>query len=93
MEERGAGELLLTSIDREGTWQGFDTKIINDVSNNINIPLIANGGAGSIEHIEEVITNPNVSAVCLGNMVVYQKKGMGVLVNFPDKKLVEELII
>lgn len=84
-EELGAGELLITSMDRDGTWKGFDIEITKNISENVNIPVIANGGAGSIEDIGKIVNEGNVSAVALGSMVVYQQKGMGVLVNFPDK--------
>jgi len=85
VEELGAGELLITSMDREGTWKGFDLEITRKICNAVRIPVIAHGGAGSIEHINQVISEGKASAVALGSMVVYQKKDMGVLVNFPDK--------
>jgi len=90
IEKRGAGEILLTSIDREGTWKGFDLDLVKSVTNEVSIPVIAHGGAGSIEHICEVVKHSGASAVALGSMVVFQKKGMGVLVNFPNKKILEE---
>jgi cyclase len=92
LEKLGAGELLITSMDRDGTWEGFDIEIIKSISEVVSIPVIANGGAGSIEHIAEVIKKGKVNAVALGSMVVYQKKGMGVLVNFPDKEKLNQII-
>jgi cyclase len=89
MEIAGAGEILLTSIDREGTWEGFDVEIVRKISSNVSIPVIANGGAGSVKNIGEVVKIGGASAVALGSMLVYQKKGMGVLVNFPDKNKLE----
>ena len=56
------------------------------------MPVIAHGGAGTVQHIEEVVKKSHASAVALGSMVVYQKQGLGVLVNFPDKKILEELL-
>jgi cyclase len=92
MEETGAGEIFLTAIDREGTWQGFDLDLIKRVSDAVKIPVIAHGGAGTLGHIEDAVKIGKASAVALGSMVVYQKKGMGVLVNFPKRKdLVERL--
>lgn len=85
LEQRGAGEILLTCIEREGTWNGFDLDFIQLVTSQVNIPVIAHGGAGSIRHIGEVVHQAGASAVALGSMVVFQKKRMGVLVNFPDK--------
>jgi cyclase len=72
-------------MDKEGTWTGYDIDIIKKVTSSLSIPVIANGGAGSIQDIADVIKNGGASAAALGSMVVYQKKGMGVLVNFPDK--------
>lgn len=85
LEVLGAGEILLTAIHKEGTWKGFDLNIIEKISNSVNIPVIANGGASSIEDIGKAIKEGFASAVSLGSMVVFQKKGMGVLINFPSK--------
>ena len=86
LESLGAGEILLTSIDKEGTWCGFDLELVKAVSDAVNVPVIAHGGAGSIEHIRDVVRKGGASAVALGSMVVFQKKGMGVLINFQDMK-------
>ena len=83
VESLGAGEILLTSIDREGTWDGLDLKLIREVVQSVNIPVIANGGVGNLEHINHALESCSLSAVGTGSMVVFQKKGMGVLVNFP----------
>lgn len=82
LEKLGAGEILLTSIDREGTWTGFDLNMIKSVCNTVNIPIVAHGGAGKFVHITEVINAGNISAVAIGSMFVYQQKGMGVLINY-----------
>jgi cyclase len=92
LEAAGAGELLITSMDRDGTWNGFDIEITRRISDSVKVPVIANGGAGSIEHIGEVVKKGNASAVCLGSMVVYQQKGMGVLINFPDKEQLNQVL-
>ena len=92
LERLGAGEILLTSIDREGTWAGFDLDLVKLVTSRVSIPVIAHGGAGSVEHIGEAIHQGGASAVALGSMVVFQKKGMGILVNFPDEKELEAII-
>jgi len=91
VERRGAGEILLTSIDREGTWEGFDLDLVGSVATAVDIPVIAHGGAGSVEHIVEVVNKGHTSAVALGSMVVFQKKGMGVLVTFPAAESLEGL--
>ena len=86
VEDSGAGEILLNSIDRDGTWEGFDTDMIRSVTSSVNIPVIAVGGAGNTQHISDAIQNGGVSAVALGSMSVYQKKGMGVLIRFPKRE-------
>lgn len=83
-ERLGAGEILLTSIDREGSWDGFDIELVKSVTRAVQVPVIAHGGGGSLADIGKVVREGHASAVALGSMVVFQKKGMGVLVNFPD---------
>jgi cyclase len=86
LEALGAGEILLTSIDREGTWQGFDLELVKAVTNCVRIPVIAHGGAGNAGHIRDVVQQGGASAVAIGSMVVFQKKDMGVLINFQEIK-------
>lgn len=92
VERLGAGEILLTSIDREGTWRGFDVELTAQVAQAISIPVIANGGAGSVDHIGEVVRKGGASAAAMGSMVVYQGKDLGVLVSFPDPKKLEQAL-
>jgi len=92
LESLGIGEILLTSIDREGTWGGLDLELVRSVTDAVNVPVIAHGGVGTIAHIGGAVKSAAASAVALGSMVVFQKKGMGVLVNFPDKVKLEQAI-
>ena len=92
LEELGAGEILLTSIDKEGTWSGFDVELTCKVSEAVGVPVIAHGGAGNLEHIHKVVHDGKASAVALGSMVVYQQKRLGVLVNFPDKEKLQKIL-
>lgn len=61
-QERGAGEILLTSMDKDGTKDGYDIPSLASISEQLNIPVIASGGAGSIEHFVEVFQNTKVDA-------------------------------
>ena len=63
MESLGAGEILLTSMDRDGTKKGYDLDLTKKISNLVNIPVIASGGAGSLEHLHEGIKIGKASAV------------------------------
>lgn len=91
-EDLGAGEILLTSIDREGTWDGYDVDLVQRVSAAVSVPVIANGGAGNVGHLGEVVKRGHASALALGSMVVYQKKGLGVLINFPRRTDLERTL-
>jgi len=91
-EQLGAGEILITSMNNDGTWNGFDIELVRKVSESVSIPVIANGGAGCLGDIGKVVKEGKANAVALGSMVVYQKKDMGVLVNFPDKNELENAL-
>lgn len=85
-EEKGAGEILLYSIDRDGTWSGFDLKLIESVSHGVNVPVVATGGAGSLQDIKAAVKEAGASAVAIGSMSVFQGKDLGVLIKFPSRK-------
>lgn len=87
-KEIGVGELMLQSADRDGTWEGYDTATIEHILNDVEIPVIACGGCGNIEHLKQVLYSSNANAAAIGSMAVYSKKGMGVLINFPNRELV-----
>lgn len=72
VEELGAGELVVTSVDREGTGKGFDTDLLNSISGKISIPLIAHGGAGNSKHIVDILENGEVNAVAISSILHYE---------------------
>jgi cyclase len=92
VQSLGAGEILLTSIDKEGTWSGFDLGLIQEVSSTVSIPVVANGGCGNLADIGRAVKEGNASAVALGSYVLFQKKGMGVLINFPDENELKQVL-
>ena len=69
----GAGEILVTSIDRDGTGDGYDIELMSKISNAVSIPVIACGGAGKLEHIAELINKTNVSAVSAASILHYNR--------------------
>jgi len=71
MEDSGAGELLITSMDRDGTRKGYDIKLISEIEKNVNIPIIASGGAGTLEHLLEGIKYGKASAVLAASIFHY----------------------
>ena len=68
VEKRGAGEILITSIERDGTMTGYDIELLKLVSNSVSIPVIASGGAGSYEDMYKAISEANVSAVAAASI-------------------------
>lgn len=73
MQDRGAGELLLTSMDADGTKDGYDIELTEAVADAVSIPVIASGGCGSIEHIYEVFAQTNASAALAASIFHYQQ--------------------
>lgn len=69
--ELGAGELLVTSIDREGTGTGFDDELIRSIAQRVDIPVIAHGGAGCRDHVGQLLSSDGVDAVALASMLHY----------------------
>lgn len=70
-EELGAGELLVTSVDKEGTGKGFDVELIRSITEKVNIPVIASGGMGNNKHLIQLVENTNVDAVCMAKVLHY----------------------
>lgn len=91
MEELGAGEVLLTSIEREGTFSGFDLELIKAVSSGLTIPVVAHGGASSVDDFRAAIKN-GASAVAAGSMFVFQGPHRAVLVSYPNQKELKEKV-
>jgi cyclase len=85
-EQQGAGEILLYSVDRDGTWSGFDLKLVESVSHVTSIPVVVAGGAGSFKDIRAAVKQAGASAVAIGSMAVFQGKDLGVLIKFPSRK-------
>ncbi len=71
--KRGAGEILLTSMDADGTKKGFDLEITSRISSMVNIPVIASGGAGSMEHIEDAFTKGKADAALAASIFHYKE--------------------
>ena len=78
-EELGAGEILLTSVDREGTRRGFDVELVRAVSRAVGIPVIASGGMGRLEHLEAVAESGFASAVAMAHVLHYDKVSLNTL--------------
>ena len=86
MEDSGAGELLITSMDRDGTQVGFDIDLISVISSKVNIPLIASGGVGNLDHLVEGIKIGNASAVLAASIFHYGKYSIKEAKEYLDSK-------
>ena len=85
MEEEGAGEIIVQSIDKDGTMAGYDIDLLRRISLSVHIPVIALGGAGTHEHLREAYVDGNASAVAAGSLFVFHGPERGVLISYPDK--------
>lgn len=91
MQKLGAGELFINSVDRDGTRSGYDIPLLKEIAEKVNIPIIASGGAGSLEDMIDVVKTAKVAAVSAGSLFVYYGKQYGVLINYPDRKTLETM--
>lgn len=85
-EEMGAGEIILQSIANDGQMGGYDIPTIKLISDSVKVPVIALGGAGSLEHVRDAYQHAKPSALAAGSLFVFQGNNKGVLINYPDKK-------
>ena len=86
MEDNGAGELLVTSMDRDGTQIGYDVELMNNIASNVNIPLIASGGVGNLDHLVDGIKLGNASAVLAASIFHYGKHSVQKAKEYLDSK-------
>lgn len=85
LEQLGAGEIILNSIDQDGAMKGFDMILIDKIAENISIPLTVLGGAGSLADIEKVIDKHGVIGVAAGSLFVFKGPYKAVLINYPTQ--------
>jgi cyclase len=81
--EAGAGEIFLNSVDRDGTMEGYDLDLIRSVTRHVSVPVVACGGAGTVEHLVEAVRDAGASAVAAGSMFVFQGRHRAVLIHYP----------
>jgi len=90
MEQRGAGEILVTSIMNEGSGKGLDIEFLKSVTQKVEIPVIGSGGVATIEDIVEGIEKSELSAVAVGSLVTFSGPHRSVLINYPTMPWLEE---
>jgi imidazole glycerol-phosphate synthase subunit HisF len=85
VQQFGAGEILLVSVDRDGTFAGYDLDLIRRISSAVTIPVIACGGAGKRGDLRQAIVEGGASAAAAGSIFVYQNANRSVVVNYPSQ--------
>jgi cyclase len=83
--DRGSGEIILYSIDRDGTWEGYDLELTRRIASAVDVPVVACGGAGSVLDFASAVIEGGASAAAAGSLFTYQAKGRGVLITYPDQ--------
>jgi cyclase len=89
MEDKGAGEIIIQSITRDGTFLGYDIEMIQKISKAVKIPVVALGGAGSISDLKIAYQEGLASGLAAGSLFVFEGKKRGVLINYPEKKEID----
>ena len=90
VQDKGVGEIMITSIDKEGTKSGFDLDLYLKVKDFVKVPLVANGGAFKLEDIVNLFDNTIATAVSCGTMFVFFGPRNAVLINYPEKNIIEK---
>lgn len=83
METNGAGEIIIQSINNDGMMNGYDIDLIQKISEAVNIPVVALGGAGNIQHMQQAFIKGHANGLAAGSMFIYQGAKQGVLINYP----------
>lgn len=88
-EEKGAGEIIIQSIERDGRMIGYDIDLIRSISENIKIPVVALGGAGKMNDLREAFKKGFANGLAAGSIFVYHGTRNGILINYPDAAEIE----
>ena len=92
IEKLGAGEIVINSIDNDGTMKGYDLNLLDLIRDKISLPLTVLGGAGNMNHIGEVIAKHGIIGVAAGSNFIFKGKYRAVLINYPTVKEKIDLI-
>ena len=86
----GVGEIFLNSVDRDGMMEGYDMPLIRRVAQQVNVPVVACGGAGTLEHLVAAVHEGGASAAAAGSMFVFHGKHRAVLITYPNPAELEK---
>jgi cyclase len=91
MEEAGAGEIIVQSVDHDGMMDGYDIDLLREISAAVTIPVVGLGGAGNLLHMKEAYRSANLNGLAAGSMFIYHDKKKGVLINYPPKSEIMDI--
>jgi cyclase len=91
IEDEGAGEILINSIDRDGIMEGYDIELIKSITQSVKIPVIACGGAGKLDDFRSAVKDGGASAAAAGSFFVFQGKRRAVLITYPSYSEISNL--
>ena len=86
MVDLGAGEILVQSIDRDGTMDGYDLDLMQRITSSVSVPVVACGGAGKLEDLSRVIRDAGAAAASAGSLFVFHGKHRAVLISYPTQR-------
>jgi cyclase len=85
LQDLGAGEVCVTSVDKEGTWSGPDIDLAREISEHLDVPVLINGGVNTVGDLDLLRSGTQISGVGVSSLFLFQKPTKGVLVGIPDE--------
>lgn len=92
LEEKGAGEIIIQSIEKDGSMTGYDIPLIRKISQAVSIPVVALGGAGNLQHMKKAYIEGYANGLAAGSFFVYHGQRNGILINYPERSEIEAII-
>jgi cyclase len=91
MEKAGAGEIIIQSIDKDGTMSGYDVNMVKIIAESVTIPVVSLGGAGKWEDLVELNDLISLNGLAAGSLFIYHGERNAILINYPDRDLIQQL--
>jgi cyclase len=91
MQDQGVGELIVQSIEKDGMMEGYDIELIRSISEAVTIPVIALGGAGTLQHMKDAYHLSYANGLAAGSMFVYHGSRKGILINYPEREEIRKI--
>lgn len=92
MQALGVGEIIFQSIDRDGSMEGMDIEFLKEMSELLNIPVVGLGGASNYDELKSIAQDTSLRGIAAGSLFIYQGNNKGVLINYPERKFIREIL-